>query len=113
MKKCFLCGEKSKTIDFDEQSFKNCYLKILFRKESGFKYGNVPLTKESSGDLGYHRVCYQKVTVIKEKYTGQYLKLAKDFEVSKKFYECQFFRSTKNNILKSLLFTGTRSFFKF
>lgn len=95
MKTCFLCGEKSKPIDFNEQ---NCCLKILFRKESGFKYGDILLTKEYSGGLGYCRACYQKLTVIKEKYTGQYLKFVKDFEVSKKLYDCQLCRSTKNNI---------------
>lgn len=85
MKKCFLCGEESKIIDFSEPNFRNCFLKIQFRKKRGFKYGDIHLTKNTLDDLGYHRICYQKVTVLEKKYNEQYLSFVKNFEVSKNF----------------------------
>lgn len=91
MKKCFLCGEKSKTIDFNEQSFQNCYLKIQFRQKNGFMYGNVHFTKKSLDDSGYHTQCYQKVTVLKSKFKEQYMKFVENFEVSKLLYKYTFY----------------------
>lgn len=76
VKKCFLCGTKESVIDFEDEIFKNCLLKLAFRKERGFKYGNIQLSKDSLDFIGYHSVCYSKVTVLKNKYKEDFENLS-------------------------------------
>lgn len=86
-KKCFLCGSTDSIIDFSKDSFKNCVLKLAFRKEKNFKYNNITLTPEALDFVGYHSACYSKVTVIKSKYNEEYTNFVKNHEVSTyKFY---------------------------
>ncbi|XP_077276997.1 uncharacterized protein LOC143905452 [Temnothorax americanus] len=85
MKKCFLCGlEKSSEksiIDFNNESFKNCYLKLLFRSKKKFVHGEVRLCLESIDNVGYHSTCYKKVTVLSKKYNDEYAQFCKEQNV--------------------------------
>lgn len=63
--KCFLCDSDNNLTDFNDETFKNCLLKLAFRKKKNFKYNNVELTKASLDVVGYHSACYKKVTVLK------------------------------------------------
>lgn len=68
MKLCFLCNESGEVCDFDEQKFEDCYLKVSFRKEKKFKYGDLKFNVETAHKCGYHRDCLKKITVLKGKY---------------------------------------------
>lgn len=81
-KKCFLCGSRESVIEFNENSFKNCVLKLAFRKEKNFKYNDVILTSELLDFVGYHSACYSKVSVLKSKYSEEYSNFVKNHEVS-------------------------------
>ncbi|XP_044590474.1 uncharacterized protein LOC123269040 [Cotesia glomerata] len=80
-KKCFLCSSRESVIDFNENSFKNCVLKLAFRKEKNFKYNDVTLTSESLDFVGYHSACYSKVSVLKSKYSEEYSNFVKNHEI--------------------------------
>ncbi|XP_055836543.1 uncharacterized protein LOC129905159 [Episyrphus balteatus] len=60
---CFLCGEKHNARDFDKIKFEKCVLILKIRKSKNFKYSDISLPKEFS-ELGYHRKCFKKFTVI-------------------------------------------------
>ena len=42
--KGFLCNSDDSVIDFNDQTFKNCSLKLAFRKIMNFEYNDVELT---------------------------------------------------------------------
>ncbi|KAF9413714.1 hypothetical protein HW555_008160, partial [Spodoptera exigua] len=71
-KKCFLCDSDGDVIDFNDETFKNCVLKLAFRKKKNFKYSVVELTGASLEFLGYHSMCYKKVTVLNKKYNDEF-----------------------------------------
>ena len=52
--KCFLCNSDDSVIDFNDETFKNCSLKLAFRKINNFKYNDVELTNASLDFVGYH-----------------------------------------------------------
>lgn len=60
VKKCFLCDLYESLIDFTDETFKNCCLKLVFRKKKKFKYSEVRLTKASLDVVRYHATCYKK-----------------------------------------------------
>lgn len=72
MKMCFVCGSEDSVIDFDNNSFKKCFLKLLFRREKFFAYNEAKLCLDSIDNFGYHSSCYKKVTVISKKYNEEY-----------------------------------------
>lgn len=82
MKKCFLCGLEDSIIDFNNESFKNCFLKLLFRREKNFVHGEVRLCLDSIDNVGYHSTCYKKVTVLSKKYNDEYTQFCKKRVVS-------------------------------
>lgn len=82
MKKCFLCGLEKSTIDFNNESFQNCYFKLLFRREKNFAHGEVRLSLDSMNNVGYHNTCYKKVTVLSKKYKDDYTQFCKNHDVS-------------------------------
>lgn len=51
-KKCFLCNSDDGVIDFNDETFKNCSLKLAFRKIKNFKYNVVELTSASLQFVG-------------------------------------------------------------
>ena len=67
-KKCFLCGSDKEIIDFNDEAFENCILKLAFRKKKNFKYNFVELSSTSVQFVGYHTTCYKKVTVLSHFY---------------------------------------------
>lgn len=82
MKKCFLCGSEDSVIDFTNESFKNCYMKILFRRKKKFMYGDIKLCWDLSDNIGYHSTCYKKVTVLKKRYNDDFISFSKQGDVS-------------------------------
>lgn len=82
-----MCGLTDSIIDFNKDSFENCSLKLVFRKEKNFKYNNITLTPEALDLIGYHSACYSKVTALKSKYNEEYTNFVKNHKVSTyKFY---------------------------
>lgn len=81
-KKCFLCGLDDSLSDFTEETFKNCSLKLAFRKEKKFKYHEVELTKAMLDNVGYHTTCYKKVTVLGSKYNEEFGIFRTEYSVS-------------------------------
>lgn len=71
-KKCFLCDSNDDVIDFNDETFKNCLLKLAFRKIKNFKYNVVELTSASLDFIGYHTTCYKKVTALNKKYNEEF-----------------------------------------
>ena len=53
-KKCFLCNSDDSVIDINDENFKNCSLKLAFRKIKKFKYNDVEVINASLDFLGYH-----------------------------------------------------------
>lgn len=82
MKKCFLCSLEDSVNDFDNESFKKCFFKLLFRREKNFAYSEVRLSLNSIDKLGYHSSCYKKVTVLSKKYSEEYTQFFKKHDVS-------------------------------
>lgn len=79
-KKCFLCDLSDSVMDFNDETFKNCSLKLAFRKLKNFKYNDVELTNASF--LGYHTTCYKKVTALNNKYIEEFNNFATENAVS-------------------------------
>ena len=52
--KCFLCNSLNSVIDFNDTTFKNCSLKLAFRKIKNVKYNDVELHNASLDFVGYH-----------------------------------------------------------
>lgn len=77
-KKCFLCNNYFYVNHFDNESFRNCFTKLLYRKKKGFKYHDVELSVES----GYHSSCYKKVTALKKTHIEDFELFMKNNEVS-------------------------------
>ncbi|XP_022830180.1 uncharacterized protein LOC111359002 isoform X2 [Spodoptera litura] len=78
-KKCFLCGSDGEIIDFNDETFKNCVLKLAFRKKKHFKYNFVELPSASLQFVGYHTTCYKKVTVLNKKYNEEFLNFSVEY----------------------------------
>lgn len=81
-KKCFLCDSDDGIIDFDDETFENCALKLAFRKKKNFKYSFIQLPSASLQFVGYHTTCYKKVTVLNKKYNEEFLKFIAEYTVS-------------------------------
>lgn len=81
-KKCFLCGLGESVIDFNDETFENCSLKLGFRNIKNFKYKDIDLTKASLDFVGYHTMCYKKVTGLSNKYHEEFKKFATKNTVS-------------------------------
>ncbi|KAJ8706991.1 hypothetical protein PYW08_011127 [Mythimna loreyi] len=81
-KKCFLCDSDDEIIDFNDETFKNCILKLAFRKKKNFKYNFVELSSASLQFVGYHTTCYKKVTVLNKKYNEEFLQFSAEYAVS-------------------------------
>ncbi|KAK0173987.1 hypothetical protein PV328_007112 [Microctonus aethiopoides] len=71
-KKCFLCNSGDSLIDFTDETFRNCSLKLAFRRKKNFKYNEVELNEASLDFVGYHTKCYKKVTVLGNKYNEEF-----------------------------------------
>ena len=50
----FLYNLDDSVIDFKDETFKNCLLKLAFRKIKNFKYNDIELTNASLDFVGYH-----------------------------------------------------------
>lgn len=75
MKKCLLCDlSDTNLLDFDEKSFQNRYLKLLFQKERDFKYNNVKL-------FSYHTTCHKQITVLSKKYKDFFIFLYNQYKI--------------------------------
>ncbi|KAK0071643.1 hypothetical protein PV326_001013, partial [Microctonus aethiopoides] len=59
-------------IDFNDETFRNCSLKLAFRRRKNFKYNEVELNEASLDFVGYHTKCYKKVTVLGNKYNEEF-----------------------------------------
>ncbi|CAG9792717.1 unnamed protein product [Diatraea saccharalis] len=81
-KKCFLCDSDDGVIDFNDGTFKNCSLKLAFRKIKNFKYNVVELTCASLDFIGYHTTCYKKVTALNIKYNEEFENFSAENTVS-------------------------------
>ena len=49
-----ICDLEDSVIDFNDETFKNCSLKLAFRKIKNFKYNDVELANASLDFVGYH-----------------------------------------------------------
>ena len=72
--------------DFNDETFQKCILKLKFRQKYSFKYNDVRLTKELMDSLGYHLLCYKKITALSKQYNEDFINFYKKYEVSITFY---------------------------
>ena len=54
VKKSFLCNMDDSVIELNDETFKNCSLKLAFRKMKNFEYNDVELTNASLDYVAYH-----------------------------------------------------------
>lgn len=84
-KKCFLCdlgGSADTVLDFNDETLKNCSLKLAFRKIKSFKYKDIDIINASLDFVGYHTTCYKKVTALSNKYKDEFNQFAAENTVS-------------------------------
>lgn len=81
-KKCFLCDSDDEVINFNDETFKNCVLKLAFRRKKSFKYNVVEIPSASLELVGYHTTCYKKVTVLNKKYNEEFDNFCAEYTVS-------------------------------